>query len=568
MAIATSCDECGRDYSVKDELAGKKFKCKDCGAIVVIPVPRKSGGSASSVKKTPPKKKDPDDEFQEALNSGGFEDDDDYGDDADEQDELPRRVAKRKPAAKKKKSSRSSSGSSAMWAKVGGGLFTTLIVLGFVMRLIRAAGGIGGGVSWQEFRAPNGRYTVSFPAVAKAKIQPVPGVTTFLAETRNFACAVTHAPLPPGSGAVMAQLSPQALSDQITKDAFPGVRILTNQPATLGGLPSHEVSFDKDGVRLTERTVVVGDELFNCEFVSKGNPPPAEVTRFFDSFRISGVVGNAAAPPAVAANPEPAVSGTFQQRRLAFQTKLVKAGPAPQEYQNEMPPSGVQVVTYPSGTLQLKGWVAAPNGGVGPKAPALVYFHGGFAFGADDLAVCRPAMDAGMVVMVPMLRGENGNPGNYELFFGEIEDARAAVKWLAAQSYVDPQRIYTFGHSVGGGVSAVLSLMDDVPIRHGGSSGGLYPEATFFAWQAEGMVPFDIKSQEERRLRILIGNMRDMQHKHFAYLGASDEMALFANNAKQETPGTQCEILTVPGDHMTSLEPSLRQYLQIIQRDP
>ncbi len=478
---------------------------------------------------------------------------------------MPRRSVKRKPAAKKKKPGRSSSGGSALWAKIGGGIFTALIVLGIVARLFRAAGGIGGGVNWQEFHAPNGRYTVSLPSPAKAKLQAVPGVTTFVADGRNFACTVTHAPLPAGSGAVMAQLSPQALCDQIIKSAFPGVRILTSQPATFSGLPSHEVSFDNAGFRMTERMVVVGDELFNCEFISKGNPPAAEMSRFFDSFRIVGVVGNAGAPAVATTNPQPAASGNFQQRRSAFQTKLVKAGPAPQAYQNETPPPSVQAVTFPSGSLQLKAWVTAPIEGAGPKAPALVYFHGGFAFGAEDLAVCRPAMDAGMVVMVPMLRGENGNPGNYELFFGEIEDARAAVQWLAAQSYVDAQRIYTFGHSVGGGVSAVLSLMDDVPIQHGGSSGGLYPEATFFAWQAEGKVPFDITSPEERRLRILIGNMRDMRHKHFAYLGASDTMALFAVEAKKETPRTQCQVLTVPGDHMTSLEPALQAYLQIIK---
>lgn len=564
MAIATSCDECGRDYSLKDELAGKKFKCKDCGAIVVIPTPRKSVQASSGTRKGLPKKKrDPDDEFQDALSSDGLED----GADEDEQ---PRRAVKRKPVAKKKKSSKSSSGGSALWAKIGGGVFTTLLVLSFVMRLIRAAGGVGGGVSWQEFQSPHGRYSVTFPSAAKLKPQPqnLPGASTYVAETRNFACAVTHVPLPAGAGTVMGQLSPQALSDQIIQGAFPGVRPLASRLTTLAGKPCQETSLNNAGTRLTERSIVVGDELFNCEFVSKGDPSQADLAKFFDSFRITGAAGGANAAPVAAVNPAPTTSGTFQQRRQSFQTKLVKAGPSPQPFQNETPPAGVQVVTFPSGNLQLKAWVSVPSGGAGAKAPALVFFHGGFAFGADDLEACRAAMDAGMAVMTPILRGENGSPGNYELFFGEIDDARAAVKWLAAQTYVDPQRIYTFGHSVGGGVSAVLSLMDDVPIQHGGSSGGLYPEAVFAAWQADGTVPFDMRNPEERRLRMLIGNMRDMRHKHFAYLGASDSLALFANDAKKEAPGTQCEIFMVPGDHMTSFEPALRQYLQIIQRGP
>lgn len=564
MPIATSCEDCGRDYTVKDELAGKKIKCKDCGAILVVPAARKSGSAPAAPKKRPPPKKaESDDDFLDALDSGKFEDE---SDEDEELDDLPRRPSSRKPAVKAKKKKSSSGNSAGLWAKIGGGIFTALIVLGFVMRLIRAAGGlgIGGGVSWQEFQAPNGRYTVQMPGVAKSKPQPTPGVTTFLTETRNFACAVTHAPLPAGTGALLSRLPPQTLSDQLLKEAFPAARPITNHPATLGGLPSHEVSFDNAGVRLTERNVIVGDELFNCEFVSRGNPPQAEMTKFFDSFRIVGAGGNAAAPQVSVASSQPAPGGTFQQRRAAFQTKLLKSGPAPQEFQIETPPPGVQVVTFPSGNLQLKAWVAAPNGGNGPKAPALVFFHGGFAFGADDLQACRPAMDAGMVVMAPILRGENGNPGNYELFFGEVDDARAAVKWLAAQPYVDPQKIYTFGHSVGGGVSAMLSLMDDVPIQHGGSSGGLYPDGVFAAWQADGMIPFDLQNPEEKRLRMLIGNMRDMRRKHFAYLGASDTMSLFVNDAKQEAAGSQCQILSVPGDHMTSFDPALREYLKRI----
>jgi len=37
MAISVTCHSCGREYSVKDEAAGKKFKCKDCGEVVDVP---------------------------------------------------------------------------------------------------------------------------------------------------------------------------------------------------------------------------------------------------------------------------------------------------------------------------------------------------------------------------------------------------------------------------------------------------------------------------------------------------------------------------------------------------
>lgn len=104
--------------------------------------------------------------------------------------------------------------------------------------------------------------------------------------------------------------------------------------------------------------------------------------------------------------------------------------------------------------------------------PALMFLHGGFAFGAGDLEACQAFMDAGYIVMCPMLRGENGNPGVFEMFLGEVEDAKAAAVWLAEQPGVDKSRIFAFGHSVGGGVSAMLSLRENVPVQHSGSSGG------------------------------------------------------------------------------------------------
>ncbi len=256
----------------------------------------------------------------------------------------------------------------------------------------------------------------------------------------------------------------------------------------------------------------------------------------------------------------------FLERRAGFQTRIRNPGPAPQEYEVAHAPAGVEEIIYNSGELVLKAWVrrseAEPE-----RRPALVFFHGGFAFGGGDLEVCRPFVDAGYVVMAPMLRGENGNPGNFELFLGEIDDAKAAVEWIASQPDVDPNRIYTFGHSVGGGVSAVLSLMDGVPIQHGGSSGGLYPPSVFDEWW--DTTPFDGDDPREWNLRILIGNQRDMQHKHYAYLGMQDDaFTESASLARREmSAGSQLEILQVPGDHFTSLEPALRMYLQVIESE-
>jgi hypothetical protein len=39
MPIVTTCGECGKSYRVDDKFAGKKAKCKACGAAMVVPTP-------------------------------------------------------------------------------------------------------------------------------------------------------------------------------------------------------------------------------------------------------------------------------------------------------------------------------------------------------------------------------------------------------------------------------------------------------------------------------------------------------------------------------------------------
>ena len=39
MAIRIECEKCGYKYNLKDELAGKKVKCKICKAVFVVPTP-------------------------------------------------------------------------------------------------------------------------------------------------------------------------------------------------------------------------------------------------------------------------------------------------------------------------------------------------------------------------------------------------------------------------------------------------------------------------------------------------------------------------------------------------
>lgn len=268
--------------------------------------------------------------------------------------------------------------------------------------------------------------------------------------------------------------------------------------------------------------------------------------------------------PTQGASPQGA---SFQQLRAGFQTRLTKTSPAPQRWDDEDSPPGVKKVRYPSAGRELLAWVSALPAD-GSKRAAVVYLHGGFAFGADDYADCKPLLDAGFIVMCPTYRGENGNPGNYELFLGEVDDAVAAARWLATQPGVDAERMYAFGHSVGGGVASLLSLIDDVPVRLTGGAGGLYPNEVFAEWAEMGMVRFNPTDATECRVRRLLGNVADMRRPHFAYIGQQDSLRLFLSTMQKEAglSNGKLTVATVPGDHGGSLRPAMKEFLREIEK--
>ena len=72
------------------------------------------------------------------------------------------------------------------------------------------------------------------------------------------------------------------------------------------------------------------------------------------------------------------------------------------------------MIYYQSEDLQHEAWISDAHSGE-VQRPAVVYILGVAAFGAMDWDDAKAHLDAGFVVMTPMLRGENGNPGYYEM---------------------------------------------------------------------------------------------------------------------------------------------------------
>lgn len=244
----------------------------------------------------------------------------------------------------------------------------------------------------------------------------------------------------------------------------------------------------------------------------------------------------------------------------------MRKGPAPQEPEPLERPRHVQEITYESDGLQLKAWFARPKVGNPAKLPAVVYLHGGFAFGAGDFADAKPFLDAGFAVLCPMLRGENGNPGDYQMFLGEVRDAKAAIQWLASREGIDSSRLYAFGHSASGVISALLAL-HDVPLRHSGSSGGLYGTELFDQMQPQ--VPFALDDPRERELRVLVGNIAAMKRQHHAFVGDADTLqALGAAEAELAGSKRLLKITRLSGDHLSSLPAAVAAYVQVIADNP
>lgn len=254
--------------------------------------------------------------------------------------------------------------------------------------------------------------------------------------------------------------------------------------------------------------------------------------------------------------------------RGGFRTKLIRKGSAPQDWENEKPGRFIREIKYPSGKLSLKASLYIPDNDEKTRRPALIFCHGGFANGTNELLCVEPFLNGNYVVMGPSWRGENGNSGHFELMLGEVEDAANAARWLAKQPYVDPENIYMFGHSIGGGISAVVTLLDNVPLRHTGGSGGMYYSKIFEAWK-DDVTPFDYRDLKECRMRMLVDNTDSMLRKHYAYIGNGDDFFLPVVEIYQsgDFPAPLLYTELVPGDHFTSFDGAVQRYFRVVEKD-
>ena len=256
-----------------------------------------------------------------------------------------------------------------------------------------------------------------------------------------------------------------------------------------------------------------------------------------------------------------------------FETQLINKEKSFQSYEKfDSINDDIQYVTFQSGPHTLKGLLNTKNIDSVNKKPAIVYFHGGFALSLKEMERTKQFTDAGYIVFAPSYRGENGNPGYFELFMGEVGDAKAAISWLSDQQYVDQDKIYTFGWSVGGGISLILSQHKDVPIKLGGSSAGVYDLDLIKSWATEDdmiIFPYDYKNEMENYYRLPLYSLNKMVRPHYTYIGKDDGYSYVENLKDSLYPNfnTKLQLIPLEGNHVSSLNLAIAAFLKIIENE-
>ncbi|SEA75149.1 Prolyl oligopeptidase family protein [Lonsdalea quercina] len=268
----------------------------------------------------------------------------------------------------------------------------------------------------------------------------------------------------------------------------------------------------------------------------------------------------------------------LSQARAGFQTELVKDTLQPDGKAETPPVKRYKTVQYPSPVGELVAYLT-PDPKDGKRHPAVVWAHGGYGGigsflwepqDADNDQSGRAFPEAGIVTMMPSWRGENDNPGKFEMFYGEINDLHAARDYLAKLPYVDPDRIYLAGHSTGGTMT-LLGNEYQHGFRAAFSLGGV-PDLELRLSRGPTAVGPSFNTQNSREFylrspRTFITHLKSPTY----YFEGSDnywEYSLPQMEKDAQNAGVSFHAYSVPhGDHFSIILPVTRLIAQKILRD-
>ncbi|MGY5806520.1 alpha/beta hydrolase family protein [Rhizobium sp. LEGMi198b] len=275
-----------------------------------------------------------------------------------------------------------------------------------------------------------------------------------------------------------------------------------------------------------------------------------------------------AAKAAEASVDPPLLAGDYAKERHKFRTDLLNKGPAPDKYEPLVAPSDADQIFYRSGLggeLELVAWVSRYERTPKPK-PAVLFLHGGNAIGQGHWLLMKPYVEAGYVVMIPSMRGENGQKGNFSGFYDEVADVLAASDRLRHLPGVDPHRLFLAGHSVGGTL-AMLAAMSAKRFRAATPISG-NPDAFAFFHRYPEDIRFNAKNPREFQMRSPVCYAHSFKCP-LKVMHASEETNLQARAAllskRALAGGVKMELATVQGNHNSALPGAIEQSIQFFR---
>lgn len=223
-------------------------------------------------------------------------------------------------------------------------------------------------------------------------------------------------------------------------------------------------------------------------------------------------------------------SRSLTQARAKFHTKVPRGRPAGEVFDGKpapIPPADVFDRIQVRGPVGRLWTYVTPDPKDHKKHPAVIWAHGGF--GGIDKEFWSPAQrsndqsarafrEAGIVLAVGSWRAENDNAGDYELYYGEVDDFLAIAEHVRKLPYVDPERVYLAGHSSGGTLVLLAAERSD-RFRAAFSIGGDPLIDDLEVYKRYAGVPFNPNDATELLLRSSAPFVRSIRRPTFHFEG-------------------------------------------------
>ncbi|UKN00322.1 alpha/beta fold hydrolase [Paracrocinitomix mangrovi] len=264
---------------------------------------------------------------------------------------------------------------------------------------------------------------------------------------------------------------------------------------------------------------------------------------------------------------------TYEHDLSSFKSKIKQNGFVSDGKTPEPPSELFSLVKYESEVGSLDAYLSA-NVDTSRKNPIIIWAHGGFGgIGSwfwEYGSYTQPFVDAQIPVMCPSWRGENENPGEYEMFLGEVHDFKMAIDYAKELPYVDTNRIYVAGHSTGGTLAILVSLLSN-DIRATFSFGGA-PDIYAVVENGEGYgnTPFKYSNKDESFVRSSINYVKDIKNSIFYFEGEESFYPEYANEMESKATALNKPFnsIIIPGEtHFSVVLPIEELIVQKILSD-